>query len=83
MGTHVAVKRQGAITCFEDNSLYRLDLLPRGAKKTLLKELSSLHSFDVCGIVQDIQTNTVESISERKYIRETYNNIEESKEKLL
>jgi hypothetical protein len=45
--------------------------------------LGKIHSFDVCGIVQDIDNYTVEAIAEHKQIRENYNIAEANKEQLV
>lgn len=61
----------------------RLDMLPRQAKKTLLKDIKKLHQFKVCDVVGDIKTYSAELKIDQANTLQQYKDLEETKEQIL
>ena len=71
-----------SVSHLDPQSIFRMDLLDRRSKKSLLKDLNQLHSFSVCDIVKTIGEHKKELQIEQVVVTEQYHNLEETKEKL-
>ena len=54
-----------SISCLNEDLQVRLDTLGNEGKRSLLKDVSKLHSFNVCEIINSVETVTDDTITER------------------
>lgn len=66
-----------------ENSMVRMEMLPKNLKKTLLEDIKKLHSFTVCGVVKDMFEYTTTLKTDHKTMLEAFKTLEQTKETIL